>query len=231
MWSGRLPPRYELPWEEYFSELVSPSLVPASRILDVGSGRRPQIPAAARPPGVTYVGLDVSRKELEHAPAGSYDDVVVSDLARRVPALEDSFDLIVSWQVLEHVRSLPEAAENMRRYLRPQGRAVALLSGRFSAFGLLNLAVPAALGHRAVATVMRRDPETVFRAHYDHCWDRALRRAFQGWGSVTVTPRWVGASYFRFSRALQSAYIAYEEWAYACDRRDLATHYFLEATR
>lgn len=229
--AGELPPRYNEPWGGYFERLMSASLKPNVRILDIGSGRRPLLSPAERPSGCHYVGLDISSRELNAAPPGSYDEVVVTDVMNVVPELSGQFDLVVSWQVLEHVRCLSRAVDAMHTYLRPGGRLVALLSGRFAAFGVLNRLIPAALGHRIVGWVMRRERQTIFHAYYDDCYDTAMRSTFLGWRSVEITPRWVGAAYLRFSRVLQTAYVAYEEWAFARHRRNLATHYFVDAVR
>ena len=97
----------------------------------VPDGPRPSRPGSVRS---AAVGLDISK--LARAPVGSYDSVVVADLVDPLPQLMESFDLIVSFQVLEHVRPLDRAVENMRRYLRANGRLVAQLSGTFSLFGI-----------------------------------------------------------------------------------------------
>lgn len=51
------------------------------------------------------------------------------------------------------------------------------------------------------------------------------------WAAVEILPAWGGAVYFRFSRSLQSVYLAYEEWARIGAHRNLATHYLVAATR
>jgi SAM-dependent methyltransferase len=225
------PERYVLPWRKVFDERVAQSLMPGMRILDVGSGRRPTIPPEQRPAGCHYVGVDLFRTELAKAPADSYDEVWESDVARRVSELEERFDLIVSWQLLEHVKPLDVAMENFRAYLRPRGRFVALLSGTFSAFGLINQIVPQRLGVRAMRQLLRRDPATVFPAYYHHCWHSALTRILNPWDEVEVIALYRGAGYFGFSRFLQRLYLQYEEWAWRGRHYNLATHYLVNAKR
>ena len=60
---------------------------------------------------------------MEHAPEGSYDEMFVGDITKRVAELEGRFDLIICFQVLEHVKPLDDAIENLRCYLRPGGAA------------------------------------------------------------------------------------------------------------
>lgn len=224
-------PRYEVDWVGHFLEVVDRGLEPGAHVLDVGPGPSPTVPPDRRPAACRYVAIDLSASELERAPAGSYDETVVSDVAVTVPQLRERFDLIVSWQVLEHVQDLAAVLENLRRYLRPGGRLVALFSGTFSAFGLLNRLIPPRAGVLAMKYLLNRDPDTVFPAYYDRCYDGALKTLLADWESSEIEPLYRGAIYFRFSRTLQRAYAAYEDWA--CDRghRNLATHYLVTATR
>jgi len=225
----RLPPRYATPWRDAFDERIRPALLPDGRVLDVGAGRRTTIPPTSRPPGLIYEGLDLSRAELERAPVGSYDSIHVADVAHRLPALECQFDLIVSWQVLEHVKPLEVALENLRSYLKPGGQLVAQLSGRFSAFGIINLAVPAWLARWSMGRLLGRDPGTVFPAYYDRCWSGALKRALETWSTYEVVPRYRAAGYFSFAPLIERAYIRYEQWSRRHD--NLATHYLIRAVR
>src|SRR3954471_5717818 len=120
-----VPERYQTCWLEPFDALVGHALASATTVLDVGSGASPVVPKSSRRPGTTYVGLDVSASELRKAPAGSYDEEIVADAASHLPALDESFDAVVSWQVFEHLRPLAAAVENVRAYLRPGGTLVA----------------------------------------------------------------------------------------------------------
>jgi len=226
-----LPARYTVPWRDAFYERTAPALNPGAIILDVGSGRKPALDPSHRPPECRYIGLDISRRELELAPPGAYDEVWVSDITERVLELEDKFDLVVSWQVLEHVRSLPLALENLHAYLRPGGRLVALLSGRYSAFGLVNSIVPSQIGVWGMERLLGRNPESVFPAFYDQCWYSALDRLLQPWSQREVLPRYNGATYFKFSRPLQRLYLTYEEWCIERNYRNLATHYLINAVK
>jgi SAM-dependent methyltransferase len=222
--------RYAPGWRDEFIELVQRSLIPAAVVLDVGGGRRPVLDPARRVSSSRYVGLDLSRVELEAAPPGSYDDVVVADLANHQAVFASSFDLIVAYQVLEHVPSLVSALENLRSYLRPQGRLLALVSGAFSAFAILNRLLPGRLGVFAMRRLLGRNPGSVFHAYYDRCWYSALVSILSEWSTYDIVPVYRGADYFGFSSALNRAYLTYEDWA-ARGHRNLATHYVINAVR
>jgi 2-polyprenyl-6-hydroxyphenyl methylase/3-demethylubiquinone-9 3-methyltransferase len=201
------------------------------RILDVGSGRRPALAPADRPAGTHYVGLDLSAVELAAAPNGSYDETVAADLAQRVAGLEGQFDLALSWQVFEHVRPLDRALENLRAYLRPGGRMVAVLSGRFSINALVNVLVPSGLAVWLMRRLLGRDPDSVFSAHYDSCYASALTELLKSWSVAEVTPLFQGGAYFNFALPLRSVYFRYENWASRAGRANLATHYKIDSVR
>ena len=224
-------PRYRNDWLEGFEEAAREVLRPGSVVLDVGGGRRPAIPRDARPPGVRYVGLDLSRSELEAAEPGSYDEMIEGDIVHPIPSLEARFDLIVSWQVLEHVASMDAAVANVRRYLRPGGRFVGHLSGGRALFALVNRAVPHRLAVLIMSRLLGRDPRLVFPATYDSCTYSELTRLLADWSSRSVVPRYRGAQYFSFIPGLQRVYLALEDVIANGRHRDLATHYLVVADR
>ena len=228
---GQLPRRYSEyghGWRANFKDLAKPTWHTGATVLDVGAGRRPVFLPCERPPGVKYVGLDVLQSELDAAPVASYDETIAADASEHLQRLDRQFDLIVSWQVFEHLRSVPAALDNFYDYLKPGGLAVISLSGRYSLFGLINMLLPPRLGAGIVSHVMRRDRDTVFPAYYDHCYRSALDRLVQHWTSAHIVSAWAGAMYFRTLKPVQSAYIFYEEWAAASRYEDLATHYFMQ---
>jgi len=229
--SGDLPLRYRHNLQFEFDRLVRDALRPDMTVLDMGSGRRPCVPLDRRPPGCTYVGLDISAAELETAPAGSYDRYVVSDVSDRADELEGQFDLVVSFQVLEHVRPLDAAFENLRHYVKPGGRLIAQFSGALSAFGLLGRAVPHRLSQSVLQHLLKRDPDKVFPAHYDHCWSSAVKRMLAPWSAAEVIPLHRGAAYFHFAKPLRAGYLLYEEWVRSHDLENLASYYIVDAVR
>jgi len=210
---------------------MAPALAEGASILDVGSGRQPILAVTQRPPDSTYVGLDVSEQELALAGDDAYDRVIIRSVTERAPELVGSFDLAISMQVLEHVKPLDVALDNIRTYLRPGGRFVALLSGSFSAFGVVNRILPNRVGVPIVSRVMHKPADTVFPAYYDRCYYSALERLGEPWSHWEVAPLYAGARYFSFLKPLHAAYIAYEDWARRHEHRNLATHYILDGRR
>lgn len=225
-----LPSRYE-DFRRPFYAAMHQALKQDAAILDVGSGRKPSLPPESRGSCSVYVGLDISEQELLASPQGSYDELVIGDIGHFRPELEGRFDLIISWQVLEHVKPLDKALTNIRSYLKPGGVFVAHLSGGRSVFGLINKLIPHRTAKFALSTLIGRNPETVFPAHYDRCWERALKDIGSSWDSFEVTPRFAGATYFNFAPPLRKAYLAYENWLSEKGMGNLATHYLIVGKR
>lgn len=226
-----LPPRYGTRWQQPFEDAIVKHLREDTTVLDVGSGRNPAVAPEERPAGVHYVGLDLSADELAAAGTGAYDGTVVADATTRVPHLVGTVDLVVSWQVFEHVKPLDAALNNMHAYLRPGGVLVSFFSGGLSVFGVVNRLIPHTLGTRVVEFSMRRKgtAHPVFPAYYDRCTERSLRTMTRGWSEVKIHPFFRGATYFHFSGVLTRAYLAYENSVRRARLRDLATHYLLIA--
>jgi 2-polyprenyl-6-hydroxyphenyl methylase/3-demethylubiquinone-9 3-methyltransferase len=229
--SARIPSRYEYHPADQFADAIRPRLRPGIAILDVGSGRRPAIDPAARPAGSRYVGLDISASELSRAADDAYTETVVADVSTALPQLDRRFDLLVSWQVLEHVASTERALANMHRYLRPGGALVAVLSGRFAVYGVVNRLVPDRLARWSLRTFLGRDPASVYTAHYDRCDHRGLTELLASWRTAQVTPIYQGGAYLNFAKPVRAAYLSYESWAVRSGRTNLATHYLVVAER
>jgi cyclopropane fatty-acyl-phospholipid synthase-like methyltransferase len=219
--------------QQPYGEAIAARLHEGMTIIDIGAGRNPTLAVATRPSGTTYIGLDISRSEMNAAGPGAYDEMYAVDITTRVSSLVERADLAVSWQVFEHVKPLDAALDNVHCYLRPGGTLISTFSGKWSAFGILNTIVPNAIGHRVVERVMKRREinEPVFPAFYHRCSARQVRKMTAGWQSVELIPHYRGATYFNFSAVLTRMYLWYEERARARDVANLATHYLLIACK
>ena len=238
---GRLPPMVagvdpRIPESESNPELdqrpigVKPLLVPDVAILDVGAGRYPTLAAADRPSGCRYVGLDIESTELDAAAPGAYDEGVVADITKPL-GRDGEFDLIVSWQVLEHVSPLKDALENLRAALRPGGTLLAQLTGSNAAFALGGRLVPPKARVWLATHVLGHQEEEKFPTRYDRSSHRTLERMLSDWSAVEIVPFYRGAPYFAFWRPAQRAYLAYESAIERRERANLATHYLVIAQR
>jgi SAM-dependent methyltransferase len=226
--AGRLPARYGYRMQDALLERLRPLLVDGVTILDVGAGRDPTLAPVDRPARCRYLGLDISAEELGAAGAGMYDETYVHDVAEPLADLRE-VDVIISWQVLEHVSSLPRALANLRAMLRPGGTLLAQTSGRFAVFALAAGAMPHTLRVKVLTRYLGHLEEDKFPTRYDHCTASALRRLLGSWESGEVIPFYRGAPYFSMSRPLQRLYLAYENLVAARGWTNLATHYLVIA--
>jgi SAM-dependent methyltransferase len=91
---------------------------PGIRALDFGCGAMPYAPLFERR-GVHYRGADLEAAEVPIAADG------------RVPLPDDDVDLLLSFQVLEHVRDLDTYLGEARRLLRPDGHMILSTHGNW----------------------------------------------------------------------------------------------------
>jgi ubiquinone/menaquinone biosynthesis C-methylase UbiE len=112
------------------ADIIAANLPPGTRILDVGTGPGTiPIDVARAAPQVTIDGLDLSPQMIGHATAAAraagYDDRVtfIAADAADMPFPDDSFDLIVSSMSQHHWSDVPAVVHEIRRVLRPGGRA------------------------------------------------------------------------------------------------------------
>ncbi|HWF56521.1 MAG TPA: class I SAM-dependent methyltransferase [Solirubrobacteraceae bacterium] len=228
--AGRLPDRYAYRMQDVLLERLAPLLVEGVRILDVGAGRSPTIPPEDRPAGCIYVGTDISAQELDSAPPGAYDQTVVQDISASPGELRD-FDLILTWQVLEHVPNLAAALANLGSALRPGGVLLAQTSGSYAAFAVLARVMPHKLRVWAMARFLGHKEEQKFPTHFDRCTEKAIRSMLAGWSSVEIVTHYRGAPYFSMWGPLRRLYLLYEDAIARRDAVNLGTHYLIIARR
>lgn len=92
---------------------------PPGRLLEVGAGKG-RFLARARHRGWGVQGLDPSPRQVTAAQARYEIEVLPVDL-EQADLAERSFDAVVAWHVLEHVRHPASFLARVRRLLRPDG--------------------------------------------------------------------------------------------------------------
>jgi SAM-dependent methyltransferase len=163
-------------YHEFHNRVVPELLTPGLRVLDVGGGKFPAISAATRQRlGLRVDGLDISRDELERAPTGSYDQLIVGDAAE--VEIAGPYDLIISVAVLEHVRDSRTALTNLAGALAEGGRMAHFIPCVNTLFASVNRLLGNGVARRLLHGL---DPEARrlagFKCYYRHCSPAAVRR-------------------------------------------------------
>jgi SAM-dependent methyltransferase len=102
---------------------------PGLRVLDLGcrTGALTQHYAE----GNTVVGVDVDRSALEQATARLGIETVWADVEEELPFPDESFDVVVAGELLEHLADTAAVVAHVRRVLRPGGRFVGSVPNAF----------------------------------------------------------------------------------------------------
>jgi ubiquinone biosynthesis O-methyltransferase len=97
------------------------------RVLDVGCGTGVFLARIAQTWGIDAVGVDISKNSIALAKSLKLNSGMTSRLrfqtaeATKLPFKDKSFDHVLSFDVLEHVRDQKEALSEMVRVLKPSG--------------------------------------------------------------------------------------------------------------
>ena len=100
---------------------LAAQLAPGRRVLDAASGEGYGSAILAAAGAVAVVGVDVDPKAVEHARASHPGpEFQVADVGA-LPFEDDAFDLVVSFETIEHVPDPPSALAELARVLRADG--------------------------------------------------------------------------------------------------------------
>ena len=106
------------------ASLIFEGVTSETRCLDVGCGSGNSYASELVRRAGSYMGVDISAHAVEAAQGAGLDAQVVPDAAD-LPFDDESFDLVVCVEVLEHLFAPHEAVAAIHRVLRPGGRLVA----------------------------------------------------------------------------------------------------------
>lgn len=89
---------------------------------------------ALQPYAHAVAGIDIEAEHLEIAQQNAPGAEISLAMCEHLPYADDSFDLVLSHEVLEHVQDDRQAAAEMARVLKPGGRAVIFAPNRLYPF-------------------------------------------------------------------------------------------------
>lgn len=104
--------------------LFEENVAPGSSCLDIGCGDGRTSGPWLLSHGCRYLGLDISEHAVQEARKQGFDAEVIKD-ANALPVPDQSIDVAVCVEVLEHLFAPKEAAKEIYRVLRPGGRLIA----------------------------------------------------------------------------------------------------------
>ncbi len=212
-----LPEHYRVDGNRFFIDEFAPRyLTPGLRVFDVGSGRSPYLSKERKDALRLHVtGLDISRSELDAAPAGAYDQTIESDITL-YHGRRDA-DLVICQALLEHVTDVGLAMAGIASILRPDGIALIFVPSRNAAFARLNLLLPQRLKRWLLFSIFPQTRNTQgFASYYDRCTPRALAALVSQCGfSIAEERHFWASAYFSFCLPV---HIAWRGWlaAFRC---------------
>jgi len=215
-------------YASYHRELQA-LLVEPGRVLDLGCGKNTQL-ACYRTPRREAWGADFEpHPRLEHAewfrPLGP---------GGQIPFPAETFDVVASTWVLEHVASPAQFLSEIVRVLRPGGCFVALtINGLHYVTWITRLLhlLPHRVTQQVVYRLYGRVPHDTFPTHYRLNTPGQLRRAARAAGLELASLTGIAnPDYFSFWQPLRRAAIV-TDWCLECVGRGLGRVYFVTVLR
>jgi SAM-dependent methyltransferase len=140
------------------------------RVGDIGGGANPVLsPDEISTLGLDYTLIDIDPTELEKAPA-CYSKLI-GDVTSPDCGQENSFDLVFSTMLAEHVKSGEALHRNLFRILAPGGLAFHFFPTLYSPPFVANYLLPEQLASKLLDIFNPRDrfQKAKFPAHYSWC--------------------------------------------------------------
>jgi len=191
-----------------YTKLIRKHLRPRQHVLDAGCGRylkfSKELSSTAR-----VVGIDLEttlETDNRSRPFG-----VRGDLAR-LPFPAESFDMVISRSVIEHLADPGQVFREFYRVLRPGGKVVVITPNKYDYISLIAALTPYRLHRFLVSRIFRVPEDDVFPTLYRANTLSAIRKAFRAAG---FTAKEVGAinhypAYLMFSPVLFRLGVLYE---------------------
>lgn len=152
------------------------------------------------------------------------DHATVTPIGEPLPFADNSFDIIVTRSVFEHVDTAEQTASELMRILAPGGWLCALTPNKWSYVALAASLVPNRLHNRILRYVQPfRKPEDIFPTRYKMNSHSKLRSLFGKSGTVYIVGHSAEPAYYFGSSLIFSAFKLIHK--FLPDR--LATHLYI----
>ncbi len=197
--------------------MVRSHVAAQSSVLDLGCGRGGVVELLWREVRLA-AGLDPDSPSLnEHRAHGM---PVIRGVGERLPFVDESFDLVVSLWVLEHLQEPVDTFREVRRVLRPGGHFVFLTPNMRNPLMVANRigkALPG-LQRRLVPRFYGRDEADTFPVRYRANTVEAVRAHAQASGlevydlRVVADPTYLAVNSFMFNASVMSERVMPRGW-------------------
>jgi SAM-dependent methyltransferase len=146
----------------HYENLLAAVVQKSSMVLDVGCGR--EFPLASHLLGL---GAEVHGVDPVAEPEGTQLDVTVKrGTAENIPYPDNTFDVVTSRSVLEHLQSPARAFMEFHRVLKPGGRLVFLTPSRYDYISIAARIIPNALHGKIIRYLEGREEADTFPTYY-----------------------------------------------------------------
>ena len=111
-------------FDKWFFQRVLPRSLTNIQIIDLGAGDWRMWKFFKDKPIAKYTACDISEKLLKRHPGGNKIEKIICDLEETLPFPDDSYQLALSFFVLEHINNIQSLFQEVYRILAPGGQRI-----------------------------------------------------------------------------------------------------------
>jgi SAM-dependent methyltransferase len=145
-----------------YQELIRQHVFPGARLLDAGCGRNLEF-SRELPASVEVVGIDLAE---EIATGNHYSPYAVRGDLGLLPFPAESFDLVISRSVIEHLPDPPRVFREFQRVLKRGGRVILATPNKYDYVSLIATLLPYRWHRKLVSRIIGVSEDDVFPTLY-----------------------------------------------------------------
>lgn len=230
-----LPPSFTVNFNRVYEAVVRDAMnaQPGQLVLDIGGGKKCFVAGMRLPgAGTRIVAIDIDEGELRQN--NDVDARLVGDVTKGLPFRDQTFDIVTSRSLLEHLSDTEAFARHAVRVLRPGGYFIHLCPGKFAPFAMINHVLPNAAARRLLYYFHPSyEQDCGFRAFYDRTYYSAMKGILErsGFEVVEIRRRYYQSIYFNFFVPFYLISLLYDMTARTLGARNLASQLLIVARR